>query len=81
MDDPNEFKYARLKNYLYRGFIAIYMPKYTLDKIEKDSKTLLNTHKQKFIRPIEDLVKDIKSASQKKKFGEKNLTVVDPKIF
>ena len=67
MDDPNEFKYERLKNYLYRGFIAIYMPKYTLDKIEKDSKALLNTHKQKFIRPIEDLVKDIKSASKVKK--------------
>lgn len=81
MDDPNEFKYERLKNYLYRGFIAIYMPKYTLDKIEKDSKALLNTHKQKFIRPIEDLVKDIKNASQKKKFGDRNLSVVDPKIF
>ena len=51
------------------------------DKIEKDSKALLNTHKQKFIRSIEDLVKDIKSASQKKKFGDRNLSVVDPKIF
>ena len=42
MNDPNEFKYERLKNYLYRGFIAIYMPKETLDKSEKNSKNLLN---------------------------------------
>ena len=46
-----------------------------------ETKALLNTHKQKFIRPIEDLVKDIKNASQKKKFGDRNLSVVDPKIF
>ena len=81
MDDPNEFKYERLKNYLYRGFIAIYMPKYTYDKIEENSKKLENTHKKKFIRPIERLVNDIKQASIPKTFGEKKLTVVDPKNF
>ena len=81
MDDPDEFKYERLKNYLYRGFIAIYMPKYTFDKIEENSKKLENTHKKKFIRPIERLVNDIKQASISKTFGEKKLTVVDPKNF
>ena len=81
MNDPNEFKYERLKNYLYRGFIAIYMPKETLDKSEKNSKNLLNTHKKKFLRPIEDLVKDIKNCSLKKKMGVKSLTVIDPKKF
>ena len=81
MDDPNEFKYERLKNYLYRGFIAIYMPNFTLDKIEEKSKSLENTHKQKFIRPIENLVDDIKNASSIKPFGEKKLTVVDPRKF
>ena len=81
MNDPNEFKYERLKNYLYRGFIAIYMPKETLDKSEKNSKNLLNTHKKKFLRPIEDLIKDIKNCSLKKKMGVKSLTVIDPKKF
>ena len=33
-DDPNLWKYERLKNYLYRGFIAIYMPKDTLKKLK-----------------------------------------------
>ena len=81
MNDPNEFKYARLKNYLYRGFIAIYMPKETLHKTEKNSKDLVNTHKNKFLRPIEDLVKDIRNSSLKKKLGDKTLTVIDPKKF
>ena len=81
MNDPNEFKYARLKNYLYRGFIAIYMPKETLNKTEKNSKDLVNTHKNKFLRPIEDLVKDIRNSSLKKKLGDKTLTVIDPKKF
>ena len=81
MDDPSEFRFERLKNYLYRGFIAIYMPKDTLAKIENESKTLLNTHKKQFIRPIENLVKDIKSCSEKKIFGEKKLTVVNPRKF
>jgi len=81
MNDPNEFRYERLKNYLYRGFIAIYLPKDTLLKTEKNSKELLNTHKNLFLRPIEDLVKDIKNCSLKKKMGDKSITVVDPKKF
>ena len=81
MDDPNEFKHKRLQNYLYRGFIAIYMPKDTLKETEELSKELLNTHKRKFLRPIENLIKDIKGASKVKKFGSKTIVVVDPKIF
>ena len=81
MNDPDEFKYERLKNYLYRGFISIYMPKETLDKSEDLSKKLLNTHKKRFLRPIEDLIKDIKAASKIKDFGSNTIKVVDPKIF
>lgn len=81
MNEPDEFKFKRLKNYLYRGFIAIYMPKKTLEQTEEDSRRLENTHKQKFLRPIEDLVSDIKSSSVTKEFGSSSITVVDPKIF
>jgi len=81
MDDPDEFKFKRLKNYLYRGFIAIYMPKNTLEQTEENSRNLENTHKQKFLRPIENLVSDIKSSSITKEFGPTKITVVDPKIF
>lgn len=81
MDDPDEFKFKRLKNYLYRGFIAIYMPKNTLEQTEENSRNIENTHKQKFLRPIENLVNDIKSASVTKEFGPAKITVVDPKIF
>ena len=57
------------------------MPKETLNKTEKNSKDLVNTHKNKFLRPIEDLVKDIRNSSLKKKLGDKTLTVIDPKNF
>lgn len=81
MNDPDEFKFKRLKNYLYRGFIAIYMPKDTLEQTEENSRNLENTHKKKFLRPIENLISDIKSSSIPKEFGSSKITVVDPKIF
>ena len=80
-DDPNEFKLERLKNYLYRGFIAIYMPKSTLKLLDSDSKKLENTHKEIFIRPIENLISDIRKSKIKKKFGKTSIEVVNPKIF
>ena len=80
-DDPDEWKYERLKNYLYRGFIAIYMPKYTLKKLKNDSRKLENTHKKIFLRPIENLVSDIRKSKVKKKFGKASIEVVNPKIF
>ena len=80
-DDPTEFKFERLKNYLYRGFIAIYMPKSTLKLLDSDSKKLENTHKEIFIRPIENLISDIRKSKIKKKFGKTSIEVVNPKIF
>ena len=80
-DDPTEFKLERLKNYLYRGFIAIYMPKSTLKFLDSDSKKLENTHKEIFIRPIENLISDIRKSKIKKKFGKTSIEVVNPKIF
>lgn len=81
MDDPKEFKYERLQSYLYRGFIAIYMPNFTLKDIEKDSLTLLNVHKNKFLRPIENLVNDIKKSLEKKIFGQSVMYAVNPRKF
>ena len=80
-DDPTEFKLERLKNYLYRGFIAIYMPKSTLKLLDSNSKKLENTHKEIFIRPIESLISDIRKSKIKKKFGKTSIEVVNPKIF
>ena len=80
-DDPTEFKLERLKNYLYRGFIAIYMPKSTLKLLDSDTKKLENTHKEIFIRPIENLISDIRKSKIKKKFGKTSIEVVNPKIF
>ena len=80
-DDPTEFKLERLKNYLYRGFIAIYMPKSTLKLLDSGSKKLENTHKEIFIRPIESLISDIRKSKIKKKFGKTSIEVVNPKIF
>ena len=80
-DDPLEFKFERLKNYLYRGFIAIYMPKFTLNLLEDNAKKLENTHKEIFIRPIENLISDIRKSKVKKNFGNTSIEVVNPKIF
>lgn len=81
MNDPKEFKYERLQSYLYRGFIAIYMPNFTLKNVEKNSLALLNVHKNKFLRPIENLVNDIKKSQEKKIFGQSVMYAVNPRKF
>ena len=44
-------------------------------------KKLENTHKEIFIRPIENLISDIRKSKVKKKFGKTSIDVVNPKIF
>jgi hypothetical protein len=57
------------------------MPNFTLQKVENESLALENVHKRKFLRPIENLVNDIKNAIEEKKFGQSIMLAVNPRKF
>jgi len=52
-DDKTEFSEKRLEAYLFRGFLAIYMPKETLDGLSLGAKQTLNFYRRPFLRAID----------------------------
>lgn len=61
-DDPKEFSKERLKAYLFRGFLAIYMPSKTISKLSLEAKNLNNHYGKKLIRSINDFGTDLKNS-------------------
>lgn len=49
-DDPAEFRQDRLKTYLFRGFLAIYMPDQTIRQLDPLALQLRNYYDRPFIR-------------------------------
>lgn len=61
-DDPSEWSEVRARAYLYRGFIAIYMPKNTLDIVPKDSLAVKNINDRALLRSLADFPLDLENA-------------------
>lgn len=62
-DDASEWSEARTRAYLYRGFIAIYMPQSTLDIVsKKGSMTVKNINDRALLRSLTDFSSDLESA-------------------
>ena len=61
-DDPKEFSEERLKAYLFRGFLAIYMPSKTISELLPEAQNLNNHYGKKLIRSINDFGNDLKSS-------------------
>lgn len=51
-NDPAEFGLDRLKTYLFRGFLAIYMPDQTIAQLALPARQLQNYYGRPFIRSI-----------------------------
>ena len=64
-DDPKEWGENRTKAYLYRSFIAIYMPGSTLPKVAPASRQILNLNGKPFLRSISDFITDLQAAKVK----------------
>ncbi len=61
-DDPKEFSEERLKAYLFRGFLAIYMPSSTISELSTEAINLNNHYEKKLIRPINNFGSDLKKS-------------------
>jgi hypothetical protein len=61
-DDPAEFGLDRLKTYLFRGFISIYMPDHTIGQLTAPAQQLQNYYGRPFIRSIQAFGDDLAAA-------------------
>lgn len=61
-DDPNEWRLERVKSYLYRSFIAIYMPANLYNQLPVNVQSINNINGNPFIRDLSSFIIDIRSA-------------------
>jgi hypothetical protein len=61
-DDPTEWTEARVRLYLFRSFIAIYMPSSLYRIIPQASRQINNINGKSFIRKIDDFMQDLNNA-------------------
>ena len=80
-DDASEFSAERLVSYRMRGFLAIYMPKYTLNKLGVKSREFINWNATPLIRAIEDFPEDLRTSFMKVEEGSETRLFVDPVSF
>jgi hypothetical protein len=64
-DDPNEWTEARTRIYLFRSFIAIYVPDNLYKAISTAAKKINNINGNPFLRKIDDFVQDLTNAVTK----------------
>lgn len=62
-DDPAEWTERRTRLYLFRAFVAIYMPAQLYNQIAPASKTINNINGKPFLRKIDDFMNDLAAAT------------------
>ncbi len=62
MDDPDEWTESRTRLYLFRSFIAIYLPGSTYNLIPQPSKNVNNINGLPLLRKMEDFMTDLTNA-------------------
>ncbi len=62
-NDPDEWKLERVKSYLYRSFIAIYMPTPLYNQLHADVVAIKNINGNPFIRKLDEFVLDLRNAT------------------
>lgn len=61
-NDQAEWHSERAISYLFRAFLAIYMPNNLLSRIPKDSRKIKNINGKPFLRKLDVFMNDLKSA-------------------
>lgn len=79
--DENEFKLARMGVYQARGFLAIYMPLGTIEKLPADSREVKNLYGRPLIRDFLKIQDDVKGSLEKLKLGKRKIDVINQKKF
>ena len=72
-DDPREWSEDRIKSYLLRAFIAIYLPKALFDGLPVVSKKIMNINSKPFLRSLGTFMTDLE--------GAKNNNYIDIRKF
>ena len=80
-DDPSEFSANRLEAYVFRGFLAIYMPAATAELLDSPAKSVVNIHKHKLVRHIEDFGTDIEASTKNVITATSALTLLETANF
>ena len=61
-NDITEWTESRVKGYIFRAFIAIYMPKDLFESLSGDTKLIKNINGKQFIRTVDYFIDDLKTA-------------------
>ncbi|MFZ2322849.1 MAG: hypothetical protein WAV89_04030 [Ignavibacteriaceae bacterium] len=61
-DDTNEWTESRIKGYLFRAFIGIYMPSVLLEQLSQESREILNINGRPFLRSVNSFAHDLNNA-------------------
>lgn len=61
-DDPAEWTFDRTRIYLYRSFIAIYMPTRLYEAIPEATRSITNVNGNPFVRKINDFIPHLRRA-------------------
>lgn len=65
-NDPDEWGFDRCNSYLYRGFLAIYMPHNLLMQLDPDQRGIQNFNGTKLLRDLQQFPSDVQSAMNPK---------------
>lgn len=63
-DDYTEFCESRARSYVYAGFIAIYLPNNTLNKVTSNSRSVMNINGKPLLRDVSDFMSDISNSKK-----------------
>ncbi len=66
-NDISEWTVSRVKSYIFRAFIAIYMPKDLYSQLSNETKKIKNINAKNFIRTVDSFTEDIRSAVRNNK--------------
>lgn len=61
-DDINEWTEPRIKGYLYRAFVVIYMPTILYNQLTSGAKKILNVNNKPFLRKLSKFKTDLRNA-------------------
>jgi hypothetical protein len=59
MNDANEWTESRTRTYLFRSFIAIYLPTALYDAVSQDARSINNINGKPFLRKVEDFMDNL----------------------
>ena len=75
-NDPSEFSAARCQSYRDKAFVAIYMPRETLDDLTRTAKCFLNANQRLLLRDVQEMPRDLMLTLKNISYGGHRLPAV-----